>query len=84
MAGLAQLVRALLERLTALDSLSWTKTQGHDITLETKVMRWGLGRPRKMAVPSPEGEVKIVSSISTFEQNTYTLDESAFSFNRCH
>ena len=37
-----------------------------------------------MAVPSPEGEVKIVSSISTFQQNTYTLDESAFSFNRCH
>ena len=35
LAGLAQLVRALLERLTALDSLSWTKTQGHDITLET-------------------------------------------------
>ena len=32
-----------------------------------------LRSPRKMAVPSPVGEVKIVSPISTFVLNTLTL-----------
>ena len=33
-----------------------------------------------MAVPSPEGEVKMVSSIITFVLNTLTLKESTFVF----
>ena len=36
-----------------------------------------------MAVPSPEGDVKIVSSISTFVQSTLTLRLSAFFLQSC-
>ena len=43
------------------------------------IFAW-LGRPRKKAAPSPVGEVKIVSPISTFVLKTLTLKESAFFF----
>ena len=39
-----------------------------------------LGWPRKMAVPSPAGDVEMVSPISTFVLNTLTLKQSAYIF----
>ena len=41
-------------------------------TASSETFAW-LGWPRKMAVPSPLGDVKIVSPISTFVLNTLTL-----------
>ena len=41
-------------------------------TASGETFAW-LGWPRKMAVPSPLGEVKIVSPVSTFVLNTLTL-----------
>ena len=62
-----------------------TNTQGLKITEKWRyflcpaggwTFAW-LGWPRKMAVPSPLGDVKIVSPISTFVLNTLTLKKSA-------
>ena len=63
------------------DSRGRTNTQGLKITEKWRyslcpaggwTFAW-LGWPRKMAVPSPLGDVKIVSTISTFVLNTLTL-----------
>ena len=63
------------------DSLGRTITQGLKMTEKWRyslctasgeTFAW-LGWPRKMAVPSPLGDVKIVSPISTFVLNTLTL-----------
>ena len=63
------------------DSWGWTITQGLKITEKWRyslytssgwTFAW-LGWPRKMAVPSPVRDVKIVSTISSFVVNTFAL-----------
>ena len=67
------------------DSRGWTITQGllkitekwreSLCTSSSWTFAW-FGWPRKMAVPSPVGDVKIVSTISTFVVNTFSLNWS--------
>ena len=69
------------------DSRGRTVTQGLKITEKWTryflctasgyTFAW-LGWPRKMAVPSPEGDAKKVSPISTFLLSILTLQQSAF------
>ena len=63
------------------DSRDWTITQGLKITEKRRsslctssgwTFAW-FGWPRKMAVPSPVGDVKIVPTISNFVVNTFAL-----------
>ena len=72
-AGLAQLV----ERLTVEREVTGS-IPGAGLILRVHVLRneattFGSDAPHKMAVPSPIGDVKIVSSISTFVLNILTL-----------
>ena len=68
------------------DSRGRTITQGLKMTEKWRyflctasgeTFAW-LGWPRKMAVPPPVGDVKIVSPISTFVLNTLTLNDFFF------
>ena len=83
-AGLAQSV----ERLTAerevagsipgarllLRVLKWLRNEGNSFALQAAKPSRGSDDHVKMAVPSPLGDVKIVSPISTFVLNTLTLE----------
>ena len=58
---------------TITQGLKMTEKWGYFLcTASGETFAW-LGWPRKMAVPSPLGDVKIVSPVSTFVLNTLTL-----------
>ena len=56
------------------------RNEGTAFALQTAGPSHGSDDHVDMAVPSPVGDVKIVSPISTFALNTLTLKKSAFLF----
>ena len=91
-AGLAQSVERLTAEREVAGSIPVAEPILRVLIKITEKWRYSLctaisARPRKMAVPSPVGEVKILSPVSTFVLNTLTLKSSAvfffFSFRTC-
>ena len=84
-AGLAQSVERLTAEREVAGSIPVAEPILRVLIKITEKWRYSLctaisARPRKMAVPSPVGEVKILSPVTTFVLNTLTLKSSAVVF----
>ena len=84
-AGLAQSVERLTAEREVAGSIPVAEPILRVLIKITEKWRYSLctaisARPCKMAVPSPVGEVKILSPVSTFVLNTLTLKSSAVIF----
>ena len=82
-AGLAQSVERLTAEREVAGSIPVAEPILRVLIKITEKWRYSLctaisARPRKMAVPSPVGDVKILSPVSTFVLNPLTLKSSAF------